>query len=109
MPSTLREVSGVRNVPLTVENPAETGGDSAVTWAVVPGPPYWVEMLSVGGAEVSGLEATRDYRLTGGYRTDISPRTRLGLMGTTRKLQVISADDPNGRGRDLLIAARETV
>lgn len=109
MPSPGLEVSGRRNVPVVVEQPSETGLNAAVTWTMDAGPPYWVEMTALGGVEVSGLEATRDFRMLGAYRTDITPRSRLAILATTRKLQVVSAFDPDGRTRDLLILARETV
>jgi len=92
---------------LTLESPSETGGDAAVTWTTVA--TVWAEMLGLGGTELSGIEATVDYRFKIWYRNDINPRWRMGLVGTTRKLQIISAFDPDGRSNELLIVARETV
>jgi SPP1 family predicted phage head-tail adaptor len=98
---------GTKKRRLTLESPSETGGDAAVTWTTVA--TVWAEMLGLGGTELSGIEATVDYRFKIWYRNDINPRWRLGLVGTTRKLQIISAFDPDGRSYELLIVARETV
>ena len=107
MPNAIREFAGVLNTQITLEQPSETGGDAAVTWPVVA--TVWAEMLALGGAEVSGLEATGDYRLRLRFREDITPRQRIGLVGTARKLQIISIMDPDGRRRETIITARETV
>lgn len=98
---------GRKNRRVTLESPSETGGDSAVTWTTVA--TVWAEMAGLGGAELSGIEATVDYRLTIWYRNDVNPRWRIGLSGTARKLQIISAFDPDGRSRELVVTARETV
>ena len=115
MPSVVREFAGTLNVPLTLESPSETGGGSnAVTWTTVG--TIWAEQLGLGGAEISGIEATADYRFRARWRSDITPRWRIGLVGTlnaagtdTRKLQIISVLDPDARRREILIVARETV
>src|SRR6266576_500549 len=107
MPREAVEFAGTLDQLLTLEQPSETGGDSAVTWTVVDS--VWAEMLGLGGAEVSGIEATADYRFRLRFRSDINPRWRLGLSVTARKFQIISVIDPEGRGREILVIARETV
>lgn len=108
MPNVAREFAGALNVPVTLESPSETGGGSnVVTWTTIG--TIWAEQLGLGGAEVSGIEATADYRFRARFRSDINPRWRLGLSGSSRKLQVISVIDPDGRNREILIIARETV
>src|SRR5258706_1485226 len=113
MPS-MREFAGTLNVPLTLESPAETGGNAVATWTTVA--TVWAEQLGLGGAEVSGIEATADYRFRLRWRSDITPRWRIGLVGTlnalgtdTRKLQIVSVLDPDARRRAILIVAPETV
>ncbi len=105
MPSTIREFAGTLNQQITLESPSETGGNAAVTWTTVA--TVWAQMLGLGGAELSGIEATGDYRFRLRARTDITPHWRIGLG--SRKFQIVSVIDPDGRGREILIMARETV
>lgn len=90
---------------LTLESPGEGGGDAAVTWTVVAN--VWAEKRGLGGAELSGLEAETTYEFRMRYRTDVTPRWRLGLG--TRKFGITSIADPDGSTRELVILAREIV
>src|SRR6267378_6321330 len=101
MPSAIREFAGALNTAITLESPAETGGDAVVTWAVAA--TVWAEKLGLGGAEQSGIDASADYRFRLRFRDDITPRWRIGLVGYSRWFQIVSIIDPDGRNRELLI------
>lgn len=97
---------GPKGKRITLESPSETGGDSAVTWTTVA--TVWAQMLGLGGTEQSGIDATADYRFVVWFRSDVTPRWRIGI-GATRKLYIQSITDPDGLGYEMLILARETV
>jgi SPP1 family predicted phage head-tail adaptor len=108
MPSATREFAGTLNIPVTLEQPSETSGDAVVTWTVVG--TDFVDMRGLGGSELSGLQAESNYHVRLRYRSDITARWRIGIAGTSRKLQVIGPpQDPTGRRQELLVMAREIV
>jgi SPP1 family predicted phage head-tail adaptor len=105
-PATAVELAGRLNKVVTLEKPTETGGHAVVTWTVVA--TVWAEMLALGGAETSGVLAEANYRFRIRFRTDITPRWRIGY-GTTRKFNILAVQDPDGREVELLVTTREIV
>lgn len=92
---------------LTLEAPAETvaSGEVANLWTnqgVV-----WAEMVGLTGLNRSGLTAEAEWRFRIRYRADMTPRWRLRLGRQT--FGIISAVDPDGLGRELVILAREII
>ena len=94
---------------LTLEAPGETvsAGEPTIPWTVKA--TVWGEWEGLSGTNRSGIVAEASYRGRIRYRSDITPRWRVGLAGTSRKFQVLSVVDPDGRRRELVIVAQELI
>jgi SPP1 family predicted phage head-tail adaptor len=93
---------------ITLEQPSETAGDAVVSWTVKA--TAWAEIRTLSGLERSGIAAEATHRVRLRFRSDlaINPRWRLGL-GSTRKLNIVSVFDPDGRQREFVLMAQEVV
>lgn len=94
---------------LTLEEPAETvsDGEASVPWPVRA--TVWGSMQGLTGVNRGGITAEVEYRIGIRYRSDVTPRWRIGFPGETRKLGIVSVIDPDGRRRELTILARELI
>lgn len=94
---------------LTLEAPSETvtAGEASVPWPVQA--TVWGSMQGLTGTDRGGLTAEVEYRIRIRYRADVSPRWRIGRPNSSRKFGIISAIDPDGRRRELVILAREMI
>lgn len=101
--------AGDLNRQVTLEAPSDSvaAGEATLTWPVQA--TVWARMEGLSGLDRSGLTAEVEYRFRLRYRSDVTPRWRLGLVGTTRKFGVVSAIDPDGRRTELVILARELI
>lgn len=92
---------------VTLEAPTETvsSGEASIPWPVQA--TVWASVEGLTGTNRSGLMAEAEYRIRIRYRSDVSPRWRIGQG--TKKLGIISAIDPDGRRRELVIMARELI
>lgn len=94
---------------LTLEEPAETvsAGEATVPWPTRA--EVWGAMEGLTGTNRGGVTAEVEYRIRIRYRSDITPRWRVGLKGTDRKFGLLSVIDPEGRKRELVLLARELI
>lgn len=108
MASRSRERSGARNYQVTLEQSSQTvsSGDASQTWTTVD--TVWAQMEAIGGRMI-GVTMEADWRFTMQYRSDITSRWRLGLVGTTRKFNILSVQDPDGRQFDLVAMTKEVL
>ena len=92
---------------LTLEAPSETvsTGEPTVPWPVQA--TVWGSMEGLSGSDRTGIVSETSYRFKIRYRSDITPRWRIGLSGTERKFQIFSLVDPDGRRREQVIVAQE--
>lgn len=102
------ELVGLKNWQLTLESPADTvdgSGNATVVWTVAV--TVWGEYEGLGGT-ILGTTAEGDARFTIWYRTDITPRWRIGLSGTARKFAIVTPpQDRDGRRYEMVILAKE--
>ncbi|MGH2406182.1 MAG: head-tail adaptor protein [bacterium] len=94
----------IRGVDVAIESPSETAGDPVVTWTTIATVRSLIQGLTMQERE---LFAEADYRFPIAYRTDVTPRQRLGLVGTLRKFAITSVLDQTGQQKELMIFARE--
>ncbi|HWP38943.1 MAG TPA: head-tail adaptor protein [Gemmatimonadales bacterium] len=101
--------AGALRHQITLEQPAETiaSGDASVAYTTVA--TVWAQLEGLVGTNRGGLTAEAEYRVRIRHRADVNPRWRLGIAGTNRKLGLLSAVDPDGRGRELVLLAREII
>lgn len=94
---------------LTLEAPNETvtTGEPSIPWPVQA--TVWGSMEGFGGTDRAGLVAETAIRFRIRYRAGVTPRWRVGLVGTSRKFQIVSAVDPDGRRRELLLVTQELI
>lgn len=93
----------------TLEDPGQTvtDGDASIPWPVqdtVAG-----DLRGVAGSAL-GLLPELDYRLTIRFHAALATagmRWRIGLVGTTRKFDILSCVDPTGRRQELLLNLKE--
>jgi SPP1 family predicted phage head-tail adaptor len=90
---------------LTLEQPSETTGNAVVSWNTVA--EVHGDVQGLVGSETSGLRADAEYRVRLRFRSDVTPKMRLNFGG--KKLGIISAVDPDGRRRELVILATQIV
>lgn len=92
---------------ITLEAPAETvtSGVASVPWPVQA--TVWADWQGLSGADTTGLVAETANRFRIRYRSDITPRWRIGLADTPRKFQIVSVVDPDGRQNEQIIIAQE--
>ncbi len=108
MPSRSLEDVGVKNRRITLESPSQNvvSGNATPVWTTVRS--VWAEFEGLGGT-ILGLTAEGDARFRIWYASDITPRWRIGLSGTTRKFVIQSIRDPDGRKVEMVILAREVL
>ena len=98
--------AGAINCLFTLEQLGETTGAAQVSATVLG--EFWGSLEGLTGTHEGGLIIEGQYRVRTRYREDIDIRTtQLGVKGTTRKLIPVSAVDPDGRRRELVIQVRE--
>jgi SPP1 family predicted phage head-tail adaptor len=92
---------------VTLEKPTEavTSGEPSVPWPVQA--TVWAQMEGLSGSDRTGIVSETSFRFRIRHRADITPRWRLGLVGTVRKFQIFSLVDPDGRRREQIIIAQE--
>lgn len=100
----LEGVLTIRGSAVTIEQPSETAGDAIVTWTTIA--TVQAQLEGVTGNEL-GLVAEADYRILMAYRTDITPKMRIGLG--TRKFAIVVPPLPDPKRQMLTIFARELV
>lgn len=102
---------GTKNRRVTLEAPGETisSGEPTIPWTVQA--TVWAEMEGLSGSDRTGIVSETSYRFTIWYRSDITPRWRLGLSGSNppRKFQIFSLVDPDGRRDEQVIIAQEMI
>lgn len=103
------ESVGTKHHLVTLEAPSETvtAGKPSIPWPVQA--TVWAAWQGLSGADRTGLAAETANRFTIWYRADVNPRWRVGLVGTTRKFQIVSVVDPDGRRIELTIVAQELI
>lgn len=107
MPSVTREDNGVKNRRFTLELPSQTvvSGVATPVWTTIA--TIWGEFEGIRGT-LLGMTAELDARIKVWYRSDITARCRLGLVGTTRKFLLQGPpQDPTGRKDELILPVRE--
>lgn len=94
---------------LTLEAPEETvtAGEPTIPWTLKA--TVWGQMEGLSGSDRTGLVAETAVRFRIRHRSDITPRWRVGIEGTSRKFQIISAVDPDGRRRELVLTTQELI
>lgn len=95
---------------ITLEAPNEsvTSGEPSIPWPVQA--TVWGSMEGLSGTSRSGITAEAGVRFRIRYRSDITPRWRVGLEGTARKFQIVVPPmDPDGRGRELILVTQELI
>ena len=99
---------GTKNRRVTLESPSQSvsSGNATVTWTTQG--TVWAEFEGLGGT-ILGTTAEGDARFRIWFRSDITPRWRIGLSGTNRKFHIQSIRDPDGRRNELIIFAREVL
>ncbi len=100
--------AGLLRHRLTLEKPTEAvgaWGDGTPTYTTQA--TVWGQVEGITGLDRGGIVAEAEYRVRTRYRSDVDPRWRIGWG--TRKLGILSAVDPDGRTRELLVFAREIV
>ena len=96
------EFTGLLRHKLVFKRPSETSGDAAVTESVVA--TVWGELQGFGGTDI-GLSVQGEYRIRIRYRTGLTPK--MIITQGTRRFQINSLTDPDGRRRELLVSATE--
>lgn len=97
----------IRGVDVTIEQPSDTvvAGEATVAWTVLATVRAIMQGLSGRERELSG-EA--EVRFLVAYRSDITNRCRLGLVGTSRKFPVTGPPaDAVGNQKELIVFAKE--
>jgi len=96
---------------MTLEEPGQTivNGEATDGFTVRGELLMAAEWLS--GTDSSGLVSQATYQFIGKPlpNVTITPTWRLGKKDTNRKFQVTAVGDPNGRGRLLVVVAKELV
>lgn len=94
---------------ITLEAPEETitAGEPTIPWTLKA--TVWGEMEGLSGSDRTGLVAETAVRFRIRHRSDITPRWRVGIEGTSRKFQIVSVVDPNGRKEELLLVTQELI
>ena len=98
------EFTGTLRHKLTIHRPSETAGDAVITDIVVAS--VWGEMLGLGSVD-NGLSVQGEYRISIRYRSGLTPR--MIFTHGTRRFQVSSIVDPDGRRRELIVTGTEIV
>jgi head-tail adaptor len=90
---------------VTLKSPSQNvvSGDATVVWTTQD--TAWMQMEGIGGTFI-GLTMAADYRFTGRYRADITPRWRLEL-GSRVFAIVRPPQDPDGKRIQIVIFANE--
>lgn len=99
--------AGRLNQLLTLEEPSQAvvAGVGTVTWTTRA--TVWGRLEADYGDE-GELLATANYSLTIRYRTDVTSRWRVGISGSTRKLQILGPpQDPTGDRQELRFRVAE--
>lgn len=109
-----RDGAGTRNNLLDLCDPnAAQGLDGQEVDAANPKVVYadvWAEVKSVAGGErIWGLqiEANADHAVRILYREGVKPTMYFQPKGTTRRLEILRAPDPDGRRKELVCVCRE--
>lgn len=94
---------------ITLEAPGETvtAGEPTIPWTIQA--TVWAKTEGLSGTDGIGITAEAGYRFTIRHRSDVTPRWRVGLDGTSRKFQIISAVDSDGRRRELVLVTQELI
>jgi SPP1 family predicted phage head-tail adaptor len=92
---------------VTLELPSQSiaSGNATPVWTTQD--TAWAKMEGIGGT-FAGLTMEADFRFTLRYRTDVTPRWRIGLSGTSRKFTIVRPpQNEDGKRVDLVIYAKE--
>lgn len=99
---------GSKNRRLTLESPSQTVASGVASQVWTSQASVWGQFEGLGGT-ILGTTAEGDARFTIWYRSDITPRWRIGLSGTNRKFAIQSIRDPDGRKYEMVILAKEVL
>lgn len=94
--------AGTLRHKLVFKRPSETSGDAAVTEPIVA--TVRGELQGLGGTDV-GLAVSGEYRMRIRYRSGLRPQ--MIVTHGSRRFQVNSLADPDGRRRELVVSATE--
>lgn len=101
--------AGQLGTPLTLEEPSQTVASGKATPAYTNRGKAWCRVEGLSGTDRTGIVSTAGYRVTTRYRSDVTSKWRLRDHNGTRVLEIVSAVDPDGRRRELVITAVEVV
>jgi head-tail adaptor len=88
-----------------LQAPAATVAGGDVTPAYDSRGFAWGELEGLTGTNRGGITAEAEYRIRVRFRADLDPRWR--VVSGSRVFGIISAVDPDGRRRELVLLARE--
>lgn len=100
---------GQFNVPLTLEEPLQTVSSGTATVSYANRGKAWCKVDGLSGTDRAGITASAGYRVTTQYRPGVTPKWRLRDHNGARVFEIVSAVDPDGTRRELVITAVEVV